>query len=458
MGSSLPVSKLFACAALAIAALLAGCGDQAMGALCAPEGAAPALRPAANVAKGPMRVFWDGSESIAGYVDGATDSVRPLGDLQPLLASHAREAGVQAQWLRFGERITPLPSGSGLASTGFYRCGRQANCDNQESRIDSVLTRIADRTGPGLDVVVTDLWLSNTAFQGSAEIALGQPIRAVLAKGKSIGVIGLRAPYAGPVYDVPGVGTHSGAHERPLFILLVGSRTEVLAAYRTLSRSGSPALSGDRSKFALFTPEPATAWLGASAPVQTTGDIAAQRLIDGDQSEALPQVRVSLDQLRTGQASLRIPVVADARILPGAVWRGKLGGQTQVWRRAGGCGAGAWESQPALSGAWRPDGPDGATFTLDARSTAALVAGSDYLIQGQLTTNNFTAAPPETKWMRDWSVSPDRARAVSAASPAFFPTLNLAAFAEQLEAGLRETTPPQGLPLASLAVLVRVEP
>ena len=89
---------------------------------------------------------------------------------------------------------------------------------------------------------------------------------------------------------------------------------------------------------------------------------------------------------------------------------------------------------------------------------AALVAGSDYLIQGQLTTNNFTAAPPETKWMCDWSVSPDRARAVSAASPAFFPTLNLAAFAEQLEAGLRETTPPQGLPLASLAVLVRVEP
>jgi len=198
MGSSLPVSKLFACAALATAVLLAGCGDQAMGALCAPDGAAPALRPAADVAKGPMRVFWDGSESIAGYVDGATDSVRPLGDLQPLLASHAREAGVQAQWLRFGERISPLPSGSGLASTGFYRCGRQANCDNQESRIDNVLTRIADRSGPGLDVVVTDLWLSNTAFQGSAEIALGQPIRALLAKGKSIGVIDLRAPYAGP--------------------------------------------------------------------------------------------------------------------------------------------------------------------------------------------------------------------------------------------------------------------
>lgn len=458
MGAALPVGKLFRLSALASLTLLAACGDRAMGQLCAPDGAAAPLLAPATVAAGPMRVYWDGSESIAGYVDGATDSVRPLGDLQPLLAAHARDSGVAAQWFRFGERVAPLASGSGLASTAFYRCGRQAACDNQESRIDTVLNRMAERTGPGLDVMVTDLWLSNTAFQGSAEIALGQPIRSLLAKGKSIGVIGVRAPYAGPVYDVPGVGTHQGARERPLFVILVGSRTEVLSAYRTLSRSGSPALSGERIKFSLFTPEPANAWLGADLPIQTTGDIAAQRLIDGDQSDALPQVRLSLDQLRTGQAALRAPVRADARILPGAVWRGRLSGQTQVWRRAGGCGAGAWQTQPALSGAWKPDDDTGAVFTLDGGSTQNLVAGSDYLIQAQLTSRDLAPSPAETKWLRDWSVSPERARAVSAAAPAFFPTLNLAAFTEQLEAGLRETTPAAGLPLASLAVLVRVEP
>lgn len=458
-GGRLAVDLLWRVAALLLLVLTAACGDRTIGALCAPADAHPALQAAPKAPVRPVHIYWDGSESIAGYVDGASQSVRPLGDLQPLIANHARKNG-GARWFRFGEAVAPLASGNALATTGFYRCRGQTGCDNLESRIDTVLARIAGRTDPGLSIVVTDMWLSNTAFQGSAEIALGQPIRAILAKGQSIGLIGLRAPYAGPVYDVPGVGTHRGARQRPLYVMLIGSRLEVLSAYRDLSRSGSPALAAERLRFALFTPEPASDWLGAAAPFQITGDVTPMRLIDGEGAEVVPQFRVSLEDLRSGRAQLRAPIDAKAMILPGAVWRGPLGARTRVWRRAGDCASGAWIQEPPLSGAWSVADVNAgaAVLTLNGVSTAGLVAGGDYLIQADLTARALEAAPPETKWMRDWSVSPERARSVSAARPDFFPTLDLAALAEQLEAGLRDTAPPNGLPLATATLILRVEP
>lgn len=456
-GGSLAVRFLVRSAALSILALTAACGERTMGALCAPDTAAAALRPAATAHPGPMNVYWDGSESIAGYIDGATQSVRALGDLQPLLAAHAQAERTPVRWFRFGQTVTPVASGQDLASSRLYRCAGQAGCDNLESRIDVVLARMAAREGPGLDVLVSDMWLSNSAFRGSAEIALGQPIRSLLARGKSIGVVGIRAPYSGPVYDVPGVRTHRGARERPLYVILVGSRIEVLGAYRRLSRSGSPALAADRTKFALFTPEPTNVWAGA-IPFEASGDVRALRLVDGQHADALPQFRVSLESLRSGRSTLRARIPVGVNAVPGAYWRGSLGGRTRVWRRSGACGDSAWTSEPPLSGSLAMTDDGGATFSLTGDSAANLVPGGDYLIQADLTTRTLAPGGAETRWMRDWSVSPERAAAVSASRPDFFPTLGLAALADQLEAGVRETAPAEGLPLTTVAIVVRVDP
>src|ERR1051325_6614944 len=133
---------------------------------------------------------------------------------------------------------------------GPYNC---RGCDNQESRIDSVLNEIA-RPGAGrLDILITDLWLDNRSFVGSAQVALGVPLQKILRQGRSIGVIGINAPFSGPVYDIPGAPTYMGARERPLFVVMVGDVDRIRALRAALLQSRSPALQEGRVEFALFS-------------------------------------------------------------------------------------------------------------------------------------------------------------------------------------------------------------
>lgn len=437
-------------------ALVSACGKSPVGELCAPPTAARALSSvaAAPEAAGPITVYWDGSESIAGYADGSTDSVRPLGDAYALLNTYAQRTSRPVSWLRFGEQIAPIAEPGLTSAAAFYRC---AGCDKLESRIDTVLDRIAQRKGPGLDVVVSDFWLSNQSLRSSAEIGLGQPLREILRQGRSVGVIGLKAPYAGPVFDVPAVGVYQGARKRPLLIMLVGSRREVLVARQTLLGSGSPAF--EDSQFTLFTREPAQPWLGAAPPMTTTPEVTRPRLISGDKAQALPQLRFSLEAMTKAKASVVVPVKTGARIIPNAVWRGALGGATRVWRHQPGASCAArWIEEPPLPpSAWRKAPGDAVKLVLDKDSTQRLVPGGDYLIQAELFSRNLSLRSPETAWLYAWSLAPDAAPSLVASRPDFFPTLNLAALTQQLEGGVRDTSP-QGLPLAVTAMVVRVDP
>ena len=203
-----------------------------------PEGKAEAAKPA----KGQTTVWWDGSQSLAGYIDASTETLRPLGDLQPILARYARDAGGGARWLRFAAKVdTPILDPAEVGAAGFYRC---SGCDNQESHVDTVFQRIAAQTGPGLNVVVTDLWLYDPKSTISPIVAMGGPVKSILADGRAIAVIGIKAAYAGGVTDIPHAPTYHGARSRPLFVLLVGTPQEVLGAYDAIQKAGSPALLG----------------------------------------------------------------------------------------------------------------------------------------------------------------------------------------------------------------------
>lgn len=449
------------------ALLVAGCDNGQMAQICAPDTAPSALRAATAEQTGPITAYWDGSESIAGYVDGANTNLHPLADIQRLINEHAREGGSDIVWKRFGEKITAMPPSADPSSVNFYRCGRTADCDNRESRLDDVLEQIANDRSPGLRVVVSDLWLSTSAFKGSTEVALGGPLRRILAgqNGKdrrSIGVIGIRAPYSGPVYEVPNIGTHRGARERPLFIVLVGTRKEILAAYRTLTRAGSPAFAENRINFTWFGPEPAADWMGDVPEARLTGSALLAPVLTNPEVP-VRQIELSVKDLQAGQAGMTVPVDPAARVLPGAVWEGQPNGYARVWRRtAKGCGNGTWEALPDLQGSWRTQTDDNgkttATFVLDRRAAADLLPNHTYLISASYTTRTVTPNSDAARWMRDWSVSPEQAAAVSARNPAFFPALNLAELASILEKSTQDQQPAGGRPLATVALIVNTKP
>lgn len=444
--------------------VLAGCGQDQMAQICAPEGAPSALSTAAIQETGPVTAYWDGSESLAGYVDGAEGNLHPLADIQRLIQDHGRDTGADINWLRFGSRISAMPAKANPAQTAFYRCGGTAVCDNQESRLDDVLNQIAEDTAPGLRIIVSDLWLSTSAFQGSTEVALGGPMRRILAgkngqAPRSIAVIGLRAPYQGPIYEVPGIGTHRGARERPLFVVLIGSRREILSAYRALIEARSPAFADERVRFSWFGPEPANDWLGDMRNVKLTGSTLPAPVFSAPEMPLL-QVEASLADLKSGRAGLSLDVDPAKSIIPGAVWEGAPSGFTRVWRRAStGCGAGAWEAAPPLRGAWRPfeteDGRPSARFVLDQGSAADLLPGHTYLISGSYTTRTVNPNSEAAKWMREWGVSPENAPALARRNPSFFPALNLAELAEILEKGTQAQQPEGGRPLGSLAFVLK---
>lgn len=456
-------SLAFCTAALGVAA----CSDSELAKICAPDSAPTYLAGAEPEQVGPITAYWDGSESIAGYVDGASANLHPLADVQRLINDHARDDSSEIVWKRFGSKITALPPRADPASTAFYRCGGAKACDNQESRLDDVLSEIANDRSPGLRVIVSDLWLSTSAFKGSTEVALGGPLRRILAgqNGKdqrSIGIIGIRAPYRGPVYEVPNVGTHRGARERPLFVILIGTRREILSAYKSLMESRSPAFAEERVHFSWFGPQPAADWIGDLQQASLSGSTLPAALLTSPETPIL-QIEASVKDLQSGKAGLSLAVDPAKRVIPGAVWQGQPSGFTRVWRRAGKrCGAGAWESAPPLRGAWHTtasdDGKPGANLILDRRSAADLLPGHTYLVTGSYTTRTVDPNSDATRWMREWSVSPEQAPSVANRNPAFFPALNLGELAAILEKGTQDQQPEGGRPLATFAFILKTNP
>ena len=454
LGSSNTLAALTAALSLAVAS------GPAISA-CLPPGAFDA-GPAA--ASGPMHVYWDGSLSMLGYVDGQSSTVRPLGDAQILLHDFAQSHNLRQDWSKFGAQIAGVRDPGTLATKDSYTCQGRRGCDNRQSRMDSVLNAMAASDPSTLNVMVTDLWLSDDSFTGSPQVALGGPLRALLRQGRSIGLVGVRAPYAGPVYDLPSKSRYMGASERPLFVLLVGPRAEVMGAYAALARSGSPSFTPERTHFSLFTAAPAQSWLGAASGVHASGASALPTtVLPVDAVGGLPQYRFRMGAAKAGGA-ISAHVDGAGRVLPGAVWAGPLTAATKVYllgdeHALGRCAATAWQAFPALRGAWRqtPGSASAADFTFDARTAAGVVPGRDYLVVASLGAKTVSRPNPADAWIRDWGFSPDEEPGYVAKKPKFFKTLNLGDVASLLEGALADTTPAQGRDLAQFGFIVKVD-
>jgi hypothetical protein len=377
--------------------------------------------------------------------------------------------GAQLNYHLFGAKVRPLNAAESvrLVQEDVYRCAPGQVCDNQESRLDAVLAEVRQTPADGLSIVVSDLWLSSSTLATTGAVAVGAPLVAMLGEGRSVGVLGLRAPYQGGVYDLPSGAAYTMAGQRPLYVLLIGPADKVEALRRWYAQDGTAGFADGDARFSLFTLDPVKPGGGGPTQVHLTGGALQQRpFLPPSSGIALNQIVLKADaavreRVRPGPAgpsSLSIAVDPEDRVRPGAVWRGPSQGRTQVWRLKGGnpCAAGAWTALGDLQGGW--SGPGGRSFSLPASDAAVkLPKGGDYLLVGALQRAELTTPNSANGWMRDWSFNSSTEAAVLRSRPEFFPTLNRAETARQLETALAEAAARRPVALGGFAVAVRVQ-
>lgn len=386
----------------------------------------------------PVNVYLDGSQSMSGFAQKSDNPVKALADLLRIVADKSQRDGTKVSYFAFGKSVTPIAAGraSTYATPVPYNC---TGCDNQESHIDDVLRAALEQPPASLTLIVTDLWLDNKSFYGSSQVALGGPLKDLLASGRAVGVVGVSAPFRGKVYDLPGYGSYQLDGEKPLIVLAIGPEADVSAFVSAMRKSGSPAFSDANLKYTLFS-RPTSSRL-ASAPSPAGGGVKVLPALDG-----LPQLKhYSFDTSlagkpgQNGKIAGRYSVAESVR--PGAMWKGKPAAKTRVWALSdpddlAKCGPQTWTEVKPLPGSWK-GGPQGTgDFALNSASAKSLIGGRTYLVAGTLGTAGLQVPGPASDWMREWSLAPAQTGEFLATKPKRFKTLNLADIAGLLEQGV----------------------
>jgi hypothetical protein len=451
---------------LAFFAIAATCASFAYARpFCLPNGVKPQGADDGGSANGKSlrggRLFLDGSASMAGYISGSTADVRPIGDVISLVDRVFPSSKSEIEYYAFGSKIAKVIGGeAGIRkySTIYpYVCH---SCDNQESHIDTVLKYIA-RDGPGrLSMVVTDLWLDNRSIAGSRQVALGVPVEQILSQGQAIGVLGIRAPFKGKVFDFPSGISYAGATERPLFVLIVGDRVEVVRAYETLVQSGSPSFARGNVQFTLFSTHLPTAWLSRpNALIQGRG-LEEANVVPSEYVGGLQQVVVHSSVASSQRGKLEITLDASSSLDEGTAWWGPLKASTRVWRLARSnalsrCTRDSWIEVDPLQGAWLPLGGARAKFVLSPMTARRMLPGSTYLVAGYLGVRGLQTPSAAAAWMRKWSFNASGEAALLKTRPQFVPTLNLEDLATAMETAVARAQP-DGFILSSFGVVAAV--
>jgi hypothetical protein len=422
---------------------------------------------------GPVTIYVDSSGSMTGYIDGATESARPLHDLLATLPGQLAGESSSVDFKAFGSRIRILSEADRrlLSTRGFYSCsGAASGCDNRDTRLDLVMREIESQRDR-LALVVTDMWFSDPASVTTGLIPLADPLKNILADGRAVGVYGIRAPFRGTIYDLPGGGSTQFSGDRPLLLLAIGSTDRVRQFSERMKRSPSAFLARGFSDGsihqAIFTLDPSRGIERSSQPLRGGADA---RVRQGQIMNAVAGVRVQQFSIDRGTA-LRDP--AQPRPLPSwegpedgafvrnTVWRGPLAAHLLVWERRGEqCGPSDWNQPRQVDGSWRNTGAQGrARFELDPGAfVGEFRRPGTYLVTAEVARTSLNVPNDATAWLRAWSFGPQQQQLESNANgPALFRTLNLAEFSRLLEDALADAAERRPGPIIGFTFVVRVD-
>ena len=214
-----------------------------------------------NGDKGDVFVYFDQSLSMQGYVKDQPGQknlyVNVIDDLQQI----AENVGSTTYYHAFGKSIKPLKERdiAKVIKPSFYQCkGATTACNNQESKIELPF-KIAKARPDGTHIIVTDLFLADKQLVGGTLKQLTKPLKSILKKGKSIGIIGVMSSFNGTIYDIPikngGTMKYPNANMRPYYIIVIGDQKNINRIKSNLEEQHFTDPE-DEYKFALITSSP----------------------------------------------------------------------------------------------------------------------------------------------------------------------------------------------------------
>lgn len=192
----------------------------------APSGTATTptpLTPRIPAAAKEVLIGIDGSDSMLGYARAA-DRSSWLGLLKSINLS-ANTLRLQARSFRVGGRIaTQLAGGSTIAASNPCFFGGCAPFKPVASGLQTLWQFPYPGQSPPLRLLISDLEVN-----GGELSPLVAGIQTDLAKGASAGVLALKLPFTGPVFNSQGQRFFEGTLNRPLYLLATGPADQVKA-------------------------------------------------------------------------------------------------------------------------------------------------------------------------------------------------------------------------------------
>ena len=393
-------------------------------------------QPAENNEDKSVFIYFDQSLSMQGYTKDQPGQnnlyVNVIDDLQQI----AENVGSKTYYHSFGKTIKPIKENkiAQVIRPGFYECtGAASECNNQESKIHLPF-KMAKANPNGTYIIVTDLFLADNQLVGGTLGQLTKPLKSILKKGKSVGIIGVMSSFNGTIFDIPtregGTVSYTEAQKRPFYIIIIGDQKEINQVKKNLEEQHFTDPE-DKYKFSLITSTPILQNLNDKKLIseKSIKNISnAERFKFDYSSENLAVYRFNTNQKR----KINFLINNSAIIVPGSTGVSNFRVKETLWvSQETKCKNINWKkSKFEQISKWEQNENNLRIQMFKEVSLKKLFRGMRYFYVGEIYAEKPGTLSEET--FKEWSIRPSEAEEFKDGNPVEFKTLNLTKLIRQL--------------------------